>query len=453
MFYEIYNTESALFGYKIVFMAELLFAEFMFTVRLGRKDLFPLRFILVCLICMVAAILVPILGYNAFYTSMLFFFLFFVSVIALKLLCFRESWLNVLFCAVAAYAVQHIAFELCNLIVVATGLNEGLPLEVYGDKIRETNDAVQAFIYIESYILVYWLCFLGFGRKLKKNEDMRIISIKLFIISALTIFVAVVVNAMVTYYSYERTDSFFSGVVSFLIIVVCAFALCLQFSLLRSKNVEQELNTFRTMWLQEEKQYAALKENIDYINIKCHDLKHQIHAIGEHRDMDEASIRELESVIAIYGSSLKTGNEALDVVLMEKGLLCNKNEIRLTCVADGKSLSFMKEADIYSLFGNAIDNAAEALLGVEDKELRVISLHVKRAGGFVSVNIYNYCPVKLRFSEGLPLTTHRDKLLHGYGMKSMKMIAEKYGGSFSVSLKEDIFTLNVLFPRPNEEIG
>ena len=102
MFYEIYNTESALFGYKIVFMAELLFAEFMFTVRLGRKDLFPLRFILVCLICMVAAILVPILGYNAFYTSMLFFFLFFVSVIALKLLCFRESWLNVLFCAVAA---------------------------------------------------------------------------------------------------------------------------------------------------------------------------------------------------------------------------------------------------------------------------------------------------------------------------------------------------------------
>lgn len=443
-----YNSESALFWYKAVFMAELLFAEFMFTVRLNKKNRFALRLFLSCAICILVAFALPIFGYNAFYSSLLFFTLFFVSILVLKLLCFKESWLNVLFCCIAAYAVQHIAFETCNLIIVSTGLNKGLPLEVYGDKMQETYDALQAFIYIESYLIVYWLCFLAFGRRLKKNEDMRIMSVSLFLIAAATIFVAVVLNAVVIYYDYRYPDSFFLSIVSLLIIIVCIFALCLQFGQLYRKNLKQDLDTVKTMWVQEEKQYSALKENIDYINIKCHDLKHQIHAIGENLAMDESSIREIQDVINVYDSSVKTGNGALDVVLMEKGLLCTKNEMRLTSVADGKSLSFMRETDIYSLFGNAIDNAVEALSLVPEKEKRVISLYVKNVGNFVSVHIYNYCPVELRFQQGLPVTTHRDTLVHGYGMKSMKLIAEKYEGDFSVALKDNIFHLNILFPVP-----
>lgn len=57
----------------------------------------------------------------------------------------------------------------------------------------------------------------------------------------------------------------------------------------------------------------------------------------------------------------RTGNETLDIVLTDKLLYCEKNNVTITCIADGKSLSFMSEEDIYSLFGNALDNAVLAV--------------------------------------------------------------------------------------------
>ena len=108
----------------------------------------------------------------------------------------------------------------------------------------------------------------------------------------------------------------------------------------------------------------------------------------------------------------------------------------------------MEETDLYSLFGNIVDNAIEAVSdpGVEEK---LISLTVKRSDGLVSVNVHNYYCGKLDFENGLPLTTKKNKSYHGYGMKSIKRVVEKYGGELSVSGKGGIFNLNIVFPAEN----
>ena len=64
----------------------------------------------------------------------------------------------------------------------------------------------------------------------------------------------------------------------------------------------------------------------------------------------------------------------------------------------------------------------------------------------LSVHIYNYCPEPLKFADGLPITTKADKRAHGYGVKIIRMITEKYGGEMSMSQKDDIFNLDLLFP-------
>jgi sensor histidine kinase regulating citrate/malate metabolism len=275
---------------------------------------------------------------------------------------------------------------------------------------------------------------------------MDVINLPLLAISALTVLGTVVVNALVTYYGYEHGDRFYLAVVCMLIILACIFALCLQFGLLSRKNVQEELDTVKNMWQQEEKQYAMLKDNIDYINVKCHDLKHQIRTIGQNCSLDETSIREIQSVISIYDASLKTGNEALDVLLMEKNLTAHKKDIRLTCIADGTELGFMSDTDIYSLLGNAVDNAMEAVEKETDPEKRVVGLYIKTVGNFLSVHLYNYCAEPPVMADGLPSTSKQDKRVHGYGMKSMKMIAEKYGGELSVNFADNIFSLDILFP-------
>ena len=154
----------------------------------------------------------------------------------------------------------------------------------------------------------------------------------------------------------------------------------------------------------------------------------------------------MEDVISIYDSAVETGNKTIDIILTEKSLMCNKNHIKLTCIVDGGALSFMAEQDIYSLFGNAIDNAVEALSQVEDEEKRVVGIIAKRKGMFVSLQFYNYCSQTPQFSGGLPVTTKADKQYHGFGMKSIRMIAQKYGGEMDVSVENQVFNLRLLFP-------
>ena len=200
------------------------------------------------------------------------------------------------------------------------------------------------------------------------------------------------------------------------------------------------------MW-QAQKQYKISKENIDLINLKCHDMKHQIREIGTSKRLDREVIEDLERSISVYDSVVKTENEALDIILTEKSFKCLKHNIILNCIADGKKLNFMKNSDVYSLFGNALDNAIEAVMRLREKEKRVIGLKVYSVGGLITVNIRNFYEGGLRLDEtGLPRTTKADKDQHGFGLKSIQLVVEKYGGNLSVAAKENVFNLNILIP-------
>ena len=204
------------------------------------------------------------------------------------------------------------------------------------------------------------------------------------------------------------------------------------------------------LWAQQQKQYQLSKETIDSINIKCHDLKHQIRKITKGAALDKETAEEIENVISIYDSTVKTGNEALDVILTEKSLQCNENNIRITCIADGKALSFMKDADIYTLFGNAIDNAVEAVEKLEDHEKRLIGLKVKSDDNYIVIHIYNYFSGNIELSDGKLQTSKHDKENHGFGIRSMTKIVEKYGGNFKIFTEDDVFHLSITFQKLQE---
>jgi sensor histidine kinase regulating citrate/malate metabolism len=82
---------------------------------------------------------------------------------------------------------------------------------------------------------------------------------------------------------------------------------------------------------------------------------------------------EYEDKEKVYiGMSSLIDNDTLDIIITEKCLLCEKENITLTCIADGEKISFISVTDLYSLLGNAIDNAIEAVLQFEDQDKRSI---------------------------------------------------------------------------------
>ena len=61
----------------------------------------------------------------------------------------------------------------------------------------------------------------------------------------------------------------------------------------------------------------------------------------------------------IYDSRLATGNDVLDMALAEQRLYCREHGIRLHCVADGRLLSFVEAADLYTLATCMLRRAVE----------------------------------------------------------------------------------------------
>ena len=188
------------------------------------------------------------------------------------------------------------------------------------------------------------------------------------------------------------------------------------------------------------------RETIEIINRKCHDLKHQIQALKgiENIKRQKEVVAGIEESVMIYETIKNTGNAILDTVLTEKGLLCRENHVRLNVMADGRLLDFMDDIDLYTLFGNALDNAVEANLRVAGE--RYVNLQIREKVGMVLIRMENPYAGEIRMADGRLLTEKADKEEHGFGSRSIRHTAEEYGGLVKIETENQIFVLRIMIP-------
>ena len=212
----------------------------------------------------------------------------------------------------------------------------------------------------------------------------------------------------------------------------------------------RELNALQTVLENQYAQYQMSQYSIDLINMKYHDLKHQIAALRAEKDpaIRDRWLDEMEEDISAYEAHNTTGNSVLDTVLTAKSLQCRKDGIAFSAVADGSCLSGIDIMDICTIFGNAMDNAIECERKIPDPAQRMIHLHLAAQKQFILLRVENYCPAPPPFHDGLPITTKGDRENHGFGLKSIRHTARKYGGSMTITTKDDWFVLKILIPNP-----
>ncbi len=212
---------------------------------------------------------------------------------------------------------------------------------------------------------------------------------------------------------------------------------------------EKELSNIHSMLKAQYDKYRNYQTTFDMINVKYHDLKHQI--AGLRAEMSEEQRQEwidsLEQELESYSPELETGNSVLDTLIAGKMMNCRANNIKVTCVADGNILDFMHVADICTIFGNALDNAIESVSLIEDPEKRLIHLSVSTKKNFVIIQINNYCENQIKLRNGYPVTTKADKTSHGFGLKSIRYTVDKYNGNVTFDVNKNWFELKILIPR------
>jgi len=242
----------------------------------------------------------------------------------------------------------------------------------------------------------------------------------------------------------------FLYVCQFLAIVI----LYLQNELFKKSSIKQERDLMNMLWKNKREQYEISKENIELLNQKSHDLKHQIQALRRLNKEDfDKYLNDLEETVEIFDSIVKTGNDVFDTILTEKSLYCKKRNIQVTCVADGSQMDFIETIDLYAILGNAIDNAIEAVDKFEEPEKRQIDVTIHRQKNFLVMNFMNPISDKLVFKDDFPITTKKDKKYHGFGLRSISHFVKKYDGVLNISEEDGCFSLKIMIPVARNDQG
>jgi len=220
----------------------------------------------------------------------------------------------------------------------------------------------------------------------------------------------------------------------------------------KEMQAKYDLDAMRNILQSQYTLYRKSSESIDIVNRKYHDLKHQIAVLRAEEDSEKrmAFLDEMESEIKIYEAQNKTGNSVVDTILTGKSMTCQNYGIEMTCVVDGKLLNFMHVMDICTILGNALDNAIECEIQIEEQEKRLIHVEVLSKKDFIVLRFENYFEGNLEFEDSLPTTTKANKQYHGYGIKSIKYTAKKYNGWVTINKRGNWFELNVVIPAPKE---
>lgn len=409
------------------FALALLVPALLFCIKQKKRRYFWLRLVPSVIAYNVLPFVIPG-SYASEYLSIGWFsfgYLIFALLAAgILFLCFELKPISIAFYVSAAYAMQFTAFNLWSLIIMIIGMAGG-------------NAAwyVQAPIGVVAYAAVYVPMFFLF---IRRSRDYMYDSVRtrITVTSAATIFIVYIVDMALRTHGYINIGTcVYSIVVGMLLI----FAMT---GIFRETKYERERVILAELLRQEVKQHKLSEQNVNIMNIKFHDLKHMIQSA---RSGDADGLDEIENAVDIYDSFVKSGNAVLDVVLTEKSLICKNNKIKLGIIADGEAVAFMSDADISALFGNLLDNAAEAAQKADESE-RAISLNVSRQKGMLVIHQDNTCADAPEFEDGLPKTSKADTEFHGFGTKSIRLIAEKYGGRLNMYCDGNVFNADIVIP-------
>ena len=303
--------------------------------------------------------------------------------------------------------------------------------------------------YFGSYCLLFWV---------EKRQINAGHEIKLTAQEALPAAVVSVGAFLISNISYVNPNTPFSGQVGmdvFIIRTLVDLAGTLMLIAFqehwRQLQARQEADAIHHLFQHQYEQYRQSQESIDMINRKYHDLKHQIGVLRMEPDIGkrEEYLRQMESGMDGFIAIQNTGNAVLDAILAAKQMYCIDNNIQLNVVADGKQLGFLEVMDLCSVFGNALDNAIESVERLSDTDKRLIRLAVFVKNGLLMIRTDNYFETPLQKSGDEFETTKADKASHGYGIKSIRYMAGKYGGSVSIDTEDGWFSLKVLIPVPD----
>ena len=177
-----------------------------------------------------------------------------------------------------------------------------------------------------------------------------------------------------------------------------------------------------------------------------HDMKNHILVITSYLNANEYGEAKgyvsliLDELNQIY-TYIETGNSVLNYIINSKLEYAKKKDIAVKAEIENIPFERMGSVDFSSLVGNLLDNAIEASILVSNKEMHV---NILRKRGYDTILIKNRITKSVLTMNPQLISSKNLNEKHGYGMKQIKSIVEKYDGMIDFYEENGMFCVYVM---------
>lgn len=179
-----------------------------------------------------------------------------------------------------------------------------------------------------------------------------------------------------------------------------------------------------------------------------HDMRHHFTMISgylENREYEKASqyIKLAKHDVDRITPKRYCENTAINLLLSAFADKGKQLGVTLSIEANIPERLAISETALCTLFSNGLENAIFAAASLSDEKEKTVRVNCQIHKGNLLIYIKNPYQGDVTLQDALPKSKHPG---HGFGVKSIKMIADMHGGFCSFKAKDGIFTLKVVLP-------
>lgn len=188
--------------------------------------------------------------------------------------------------------------------------------------------------------------------------------------------------------------------------------------------------------------YKTLFNQNENQQILIHDIRKHLMAISQLNDQNEQNkinryLNTLLNSSDLQNSVHVSDNELLNSILCHYMQICQRKYITFKIDVRKKLLQYLDYSELTALFCNLLDNAIEACTDIPDSYIE-LSIINRENTDITVINMINTCRICPKFNKnGMPLSTKKNKLKHGFGLKSVERIINKYNGNIKMYFDDD----------------
>ena len=195
------------------------------------------------------------------------------------------------------------------------------------------------------------------------------------------------------------------------------------------REAELELEKKRTEY---DQRYAqTVKDQYEQTRRLRHDMKQYVASLSTliKEEKYSAALELIEKQgddLAKVETIIDVGNDLVNAILNIKLTLAKSKSIDVICSIE-KNISGVEDMDLCNLLGNTLDNAIAAA-ELCDTEARSVEVKISSEGSRLVILVKNSIPRSVLGHNPHLRSTKPDPQEHGFGVKTIKAIAEKYSG-------------------------